>query len=481
MEINELKKKTVSGVVWRLFERLFAQVITLIVSIVLARIILPEEYGVVALVTVFITLANVLVVNGLGTSLVQGKDVTENDFSTMFYTSIVFSVSLYLLLFFISPLIAKLYKNNGLILVLRIMALKIPIASINSIQQAYVSRKMIYKKFFYATLIGTLISGCVGIIMALKGMGVWALVAQYLSNSIIDTLVLFIVIDWKPKLIFEYHRFKKLFKYGSSIMASSFIGTFFGQLKSLIIGVKYKPADLAYYNKGDQFPSIIYNNVSLTFDSVFFTTLSKIQDNKKILVDTLSKMISISSLILFPLLIGLAAIGESLIKVLLTDRWLFCVTFMQIFCIQYCFGLVGTINIQSIKSVGRSDIVLKLELIKKPLYLLFIIIGMLFGPIGISIFNLLYDIIGTLINCYANKKVINYSIFNQIKDFLPKFLCSILMGGIVFAVGFIIKNVYLCLVFQILTGIIVYILLGILFFKKEFSYIIDFVKKIKEN
>ena len=262
-EKTSLKQKTISGVFWRFGERITAQLITFVVSIVLARMIAPEQYGIIALTTIFINILNVFVTSGLGTSLVQKKTSDTKDFSTMFYASITLAFILYIILFFTAPIIAKIYDSEILIPLLRVMGLRIPIAAVNSIQQAYVQKKMIYRKFFISTLFGTIVSAVVGIYMAVRGYGAWALVGQYLTNSTIDTIVLFIVIDWKPTLYFSFERFKKLFDFGWKIMISSFIGSLFHQLKGMIIGKKYNAASLAYYNKADQIPSLVKNNVDL--------------------------------------------------------------------------------------------------------------------------------------------------------------------------------------------------------------------------
>ena len=357
---NELKQKTISGVFWRFSERITAQLITFVVSIVLARIIAPEQYGIIAVTTIFINIFNVFVTSGLGTSLVQKKDSDDKDFSTMFYASLVLSAILYGILFFGAPLIANIYHNDILIPLLRIMGLRMPIAAINSIQQAYVSKKMIYKKFFISTLFGTIVSAFVGIYMAIKGYGAWALVGQYLTKCAIDTIVLAIVIDWKPKLYFSFERFKKLFSFGWKIMASSFIGTLFNQLKGMVIGKKYSSSDLAYYNKADQIPSLINNNVGLTVESVFFPTLSQLQDDRENVKQAVRKMLRMSCYVLSACLLGLAAVAKPLILILLTKKWLPCVPFIQVFCVQYSFSILGGVNLQALKGIGRSNVILKL-------------------------------------------------------------------------------------------------------------------------
>lgn len=458
-EVEKLKEKTISGLFWRFGERITAQLITFLVSIVLARILLPKEYGLIAIVTIFINIANVFVTSGLGTSLVQKKNADKKDFDTMFWASFLISIILYILIFFAAPLLGLLYKNKLLVTVIRVMALKLPIASISSIQQAYVSRKMIYKKFFWSTLFGTVISAIVGIYMAYKGFGVWSLVAQYLTNSIIDTFVLFITIDYKPQLYYSFRRFKTLFNYGWKIMMASFIGTVFDQLRGLIIGVKYTPSDLAYNNKGEQFPLLLTSNLNNSMESVLFSSISKIQDDPKKLRNVTEKLVKISCYILCPLLFGLAGVSKSLVTVLLTNKWLPCVPFLIVVCYQQFFGILNTVNMQVIKAVGRSDVILKLEFIKKPIYIAIIIITLFINPLAICIGNMIYSLITLCINSIYNKEIINYTLKEQIKDIYIYIIISLIMQAAVIAIGFISINIYIKLVLQIIVGAFVYLLL----------------------
>ena len=482
MEINDIKNKTISGVFWRLSERFLAQLISFIVSIVLARILVPEEYGLVALVMVFINIFNSFVTNGLGASLVQRKDVDDNDFSTMFYASLGLSIILYLILLLISPFISKISGNNDLSIVLTVMGLKIPIASINSIQQAYISKKMEYKKFFYATLVGTVISGILGIVAANNGYGFWALVIQYLSNSLIDTIALSIVIKWHPKFIFSYKRFKILFSYGYKVMLTGVIGTVFDQIKNFIIGLKYTSADLAYYNRGEQIPSLFYNNINTTFESVFFVTISHLQNDKEVVKNTLRKIIKNANYIIMPLMFGIAVVSKPMIIILLSDKWLNCIPFLIIVCIQYAFGIISNIHLQSIKALGRSDTLLKLEFIKKPLFVIFIICGMFISPIAIVLANCLYGFVALILNAFPNKKMLNYRFKEQIIDILPAFLMSMIMVIICYLVTILKLNNYLTLILQVIVGIIVYIGLSIITKNESFyeikKIIKNFLKKI---
>ena len=475
--IKEIKQKTISGMFWRFSERTLSKLISLVVSIILARILLPEEYGIIAIVTVFIALADVFVTNGLGTALIQKKNSDEIDFSTMFYASICFGIILYMILFLSAPVISNIYQNEILTPILRVMGLRIPIAAINSIQQAYVSKHMIYRKFFYSTLIGTIASAIVGIAMAKLGYGVWALVAQYLTNAVFDTAVLSVTVKWRPKLIFSIKRFKALFSYGWKIMMSNFIGTFFNQLKGLIIGIKYTPTDLAFYNRGEQIPLFISNNINSTVESVLFPAISKVQDNVEMLKKAVRRMMKVSSYIIMPMLLGLAATAETLVTIILTDKWLACVPFLIVICFQECLSILNTANLQAIKATGRSDIFLKLELIKKPIYLVFIIITMFISPLAMAIGNALYGIVALCINAKPNKTLLNYSIREQIKDVMGNFWLAATMFIIVTFIGKLSLNIYVILILQILVGVFYYIGLSKLLKLETYEYIKNTIKE----
>lgn len=476
--IEELKSKTIFGFFWGFCERMTAQIITFIVSIVLARLIMPEEYGIVAIVLIYINIANVLVSSGLGTSLVQKKSADEKDFSSMFWASIFLAFILYIILFFTAPLIARLYDNQLLTIVLRIIGLRLPIAAINSIQHAYVSRKMIYKKFFWSTLFGTIVSAIVGILMAYKGYGVWALVGQYLTNSTIDTLVLFFTIGWRPKLYFSYNRFKKLFSYGWKVTLTSLIGTIFDQLRGLIIGIKYTSSDLAYNNKGEQIPTLITNNINSSLDVVLLSSIAKIQDDKEKVKNAASRIMQLSCFILFPVLLGVAGVADSLIRLLLTDKWIMCVPFLQAVCFGQCFSIINSINLQVLKAIGRSDVSLKLEFIKKPIYLIFIVIAMFISPLAICISNVLYGLVALIINSFPNKKILNYSLIEQGRDIFKSFIIALITCLVAIVIGYLKINTILLLVLQMLGGALTYLLLSFIFNRENIDYVLNLINKI---
>ena len=314
MEKESLKKKTVGGFLWRLAERMGAQGVSFVVTIVLARLLLPEDYGTVALITVFITILNVFVDSGLGNALIQKKDADDLDFSSVFFFNIAVALVLYAGMFFAAPLIAKFYDKPELVALTRVISLTMLIASVKNVQQAYVSRNLLFKRFFFATLGGTLFSAGLGIYIAYKGGGAWALVAQSLSNAAIDTLILWITVKWRPKLMFSFGRLKGLWSYGWKLLVSSLIDNGYNQLRTLIIGKVYTNADLGFYNKARNFPQMIITNINSAIDSVLLPSMSKVQDSKETVKSMTRRSMKTSIFVMAPLLIGLAACGKSAIS-----------------------------------------------------------------------------------------------------------------------------------------------------------------------
>lgn len=472
--------KIVTGMIWRFGEKITAQVVSFVVSIVLARLLLPNDYGVVAIVNVFIAIVEIFVTSGLGTSLIQKKDADDIDFSTVFWCNIVLSVGLYIIVFFLSPIIASFYDMPLLTPVLRVFSLRLPISAVNSIQNAYVSRKMDFRKFFFATLIGTIISAIVGIIMAYMGFGVWSLIAQYLTNAIIDTIVLFIIIQWRPHLVFSIERARPLIKYGWKILASDLIGTIFNQLNSFIIGKKYTSADLAYYTQGKKIPDLVNNNIGATLNAVLFPAMSLSADKEEI-KQIRRKSLMMMEYILFPIMFGIMAIADKMVVVLMTDKWIFAVPYIRITCLSAVIGVLGTTLIQEIKAIGRSDVTLKMELLKKPVFLVIAFVAMHFGVWVIAWTLVINEIIAFCFNVYPVKKYIGFDIKTHIIDALPTLLMSIVMVAMVYGIGLIIKNDLICLMLQVFIGVIVYVGLSIITKNVSFKYLSNIiVNKIRK-
>lgn len=483
--MNNVKDKVFSNLIWRLAERYAAQIVQFIVSIVLARILLPEIYGVVALVTVFITILQVFIDSGFGSALIQKKDADDLDFSTVFYFNVALCVVLYTLIFFLAPLIAKFYNNEQLTLIIRVLSLSIVFSSLKNVQQAYVSRNMQFKKFFLATSIGTAISAVVGIWMALKGYGVWSIVAQNLTNLSIDTLLLWITVKWRPKWQFSFQRLKILFRYGWKLLASSLIDCLYNNIRQLIIGKKYTTTDLAYYNKAHQFPQLIVTNINTSIDSVLFPVLSQEQENKEVIKVMTRRSIKTATYIMAPLMVGLAVVASGVVTLVLTPKWLFCVPFLQIFCISYLFYPIHTANLNAIKAMGRSDIYLKLEITKKSIGMALLLGSMWFGVKAIALSLLVSSLISIVINSFPNKKLLGYSLIEQIKDMLPNILLALFMGVCVYALSFISIHYIAKLFIQVMVGGLIYIGTSAIMKNETFIYLFDivkgFFKKDKEN
>ena len=477
--MEDTKQKVFSNLIWRFAERIGAQLVGFIVSIVLARILSPSDYGTIALVTVFTTILQVFVDSGLGNALIQKKDADNVDFSTVFYTNIIFCIIIYLIVFFCAPLIAKFYNNEQLIAITRVLGITILISGVKNVQQAYVSRKLIFKKFFFATLVGTIGAGILGIILAKNGYGVWALVAQQLFNLTVDTIILWITVKWRPQKVFSFKRLKELFSYGWKLLVSAILDTTYNNVRQLLIGKLYSSSDLAFYNKGKQLPELVVNNINTSIDSVLLPTMSKEQEHKEKVKAMTRRAIKTSVFIMSPLMMGLAFTSNNVIKILLTDKWLPTLPYLCIFCITFMFYPIHTANLNAIKAMGRSDLFLKLEIIKKIMGIILLLITMNISVIAMAISLLISGLISQIINSWPNKKLLNYSYFDQLKDIIPNILLSFFMGICVYFINFLQLSTIITLLIQIVFGAIIYIIGAKIIKIDSFEYTIDILKNKK--
>jgi O-antigen/teichoic acid export membrane protein len=470
---------------WRFFERIGAQGVTLIVSIVLARILDPEVYGTVALITVFTIILQVFVDSGLGNALIQKKDADELDFSSVFYFNIVLCVVLYVLVFFAAPLIAWFYKNDTLVPLIRVVSLILIISGVKNVQHAYVARNMLFRRFFFATLGGTIGAAVIGIYLARKGYGVWALIAQDLFNQTIDTIILWLTVKWRPKRMFSWERLKSLLSYGWKLLVSKLLDTVYTEFRSLVIGRIYSASDLAFYNRGKQFPSVFVTNINTSIESVLFPVLSNEQDKVSRVKAMTRRTITISTYLLMPIMMGIAVCAEPVVRILLTDKWLPAVPYIRIFCFTYAFYPLHTANLSAIKAMGRSDIFLKLEIVKK-------IIGVaaILSTMRISVMAMAYSLVATsilaqLLNSFPNRALLNYGYGEQLKDMLPQIGLSCLMGLLVYLVSLIPISPWATLAIQIPLGVAIYVFGSMVFHIESFEYILKaikaFLKKKHDN
>lgn len=466
---------------WRFLERCGAQGVTFIVSIVLARLLDPTVYGTVALVTIFTTIMQVFVDSGMGNALIQKKDADDLDFSSVFYFNMAMCSVLYLIMFFAAPFIASFYRMPELTAIVRVLSLVVVISGVKNVQQAYVSRHLMFKRFFFSTLGGTIGAAVIGIAMAYLGFGVWALVAQMLFNAAVDTTILWITVKWRPKKMFSFQRLKSLFSYGWKLLVSSLIDTVYNDLRQLIIGKKYSSGDLAYYNQGKKFPQLIVTNINTSIDSVLLPTMSKAQDDMAAVRSMTRRAIKTSTFLMMPAMIGLAVCAEPLVQLILTEKWLPCVLFLRIFCITYAFYPIHTANLNAIKAMGRSDLFLKLEIIKKTVGIIAILITMWISVQAMAYSFLVTTILNQIINSWPNKKLLNYSYLEQIKDMMPQILLSLGMGAAIYAVSFLHLSASLTLLIQIPLGVLVYWSGSKIFHVESYTYIIEMVKNFKKR
>ncbi|MDY6396596.1 MAG: lipopolysaccharide biosynthesis protein [Treponema sp.] len=465
------RQKIFSNLIWRFLERTGAQLVAFIVAIVLARILTPEDYGTIALITVFTTILNVFVDSGLGSALVQKKDADNVDFSTVFYTNVIFCIIIYAILFFASPFIADFYKRPELTSVIRVLGITILISGVKNIQQSYVSKTLQFKKFFFATLVGTVIAAIVGVWMAYHGFGVWALVAQQITNLSIDTILLWITVKWHPDFIFSFERLKGLFSFGWKLLVSALLDTTYNNLRNLIIGKNYSSEDLAFYTKGNLFPNAIVGNINNAIDSVLLPAMAGEQDDKGRVKQMTRRAIKTGTYCIAPLMMGLAGCAPAIVHLLLTDKWLPCVPYMRIFCITYMFWPIHTANLNAIKALGRSDLFLKLEIWKKVVGLVVLFSTMWFGVMVMAYSLLFTSVTSQIINTWPNRKLLKYGYFEQLKDILPGIILAFVMGILISLFNLFPLAEWIILIIQIPVGIIIYISFSMIFKLESFEYL----------
>ena len=466
----------VKNFIWRFAERCGAQLVTFIVSIVLARILVPEDYGTIALVTVFITILQVFVDSGLGTALIQKKEADDLDFSSVFFFNFAVCIILYIGMFIAVPFIAEFYNDSSLTSVVRVISLTIVISGVKGIQQAYVSRNMMFKRFFFSTLGGTIFSALFGIVLAYQGFGVWALVAQQLSNTAIDTLILWLTVKWRPKLMFSWNRLKTLLVFGWKLLVSALLDTCYNNLRNLIIGKMYSSADLAYYNQGDKFPKVIVTNINTSIDSVLLPTMSSAQDDRERVKNMTRRAIKTSTYVMAPLMMGLAFCSVPIVHLVLTDKWLPCVPFLRIFCVTYMFYPIHTANLNAINAMGRSDWFLRLEVIKKIVGMAILLSTMWFGVMAMAYSLLLSSVLSQIINSWPNRKLLGYGYLEQIRDIAPAIILAVIMGICVYFIGYIPLPTIVTLIIQIVAGAIIYIVLSAILKLEEYEYLTGMIK-----
>lgn len=464
---------------WKLLERFGVQGSSFILQIFLARLLTPEHYGALSIMAIFTTLANVFIHSGFNTALIQNKDTKEEDYSSVFWVSLGVACVLYVLLFFGAPLIAQFYDMPEIVLPFRALALVLFPGALNSVQIAKVSRELDFKQIFKSNVIAIIMSGIIGIVLAYYGAGLWALVIQNIVNVCLATVIMLFTVPIKFRLHINFSRIKILFAFGWKLLASNLLENIYADLRTMVVGKKFSSGVLGFYNRGKQFPQFIINATNDTAKSVMLPIMARQQNNGDGIKGITRKSVIVSSYIVFPIMFGLAGVATPLVSLLLTDKWLPCVAFLQIHCFAFSINPISSCNLQAINAIGRSDIFLKLEIIKRILGTVSIVVAVVLfdTPLALAYTSLIMGAVVLFLNAFPNKKLIGYSYFEQIKDILPSLLAALVMFVAVLVVGKLSLGNVLTLVVQVAVGVTVYVAISAILKLKPFLICLDMVKK----
>lgn len=454
---DSLKETAAKSMAWAIGERFLTQGSLFIISLVLARILSPEDYGVLALLLVFINLADVLVTNGLGESLIQRQNPSKLDYGTVFVCGLALSFFLYGVLFLASDSIAVFYGMDSIGQYLRILALRIPFSSLNAIQKAYISKKFLFKKQFVVSSVSSIASGIVAIGMAMGGFGIYSLIAQQLLNVVLTSLIMVKQTKWSPSFCFSKASFLELVPLGAQYCCANMINSLYLEGRSLVIGKFYSAADLAYFNRGNQFPSLLIGNLNAPISNVMLPVMSEVNGDKERLKSVLRKAMQLSSFLVFPTMGMLAACGSALVSVLLTDKWLDCVPYLQLACIFYLFQPLQTMNWQALKALGEGELCLRLEVVKKIVCFALLIGSIPFGVLAIAVSSAASGFFSMVVNIAPMKRLLGYGLKEQILDIAKPAGVAAISYVFMVAMGAFGFPTIITLIVQILIGIVVYI------------------------
>ena len=463
---------------WKILENGGAQGIQFVIAIILARLLSPAEYGLVSIIMIFITIANVVVQNGFSTALVQKRHSDDVDFSSVFYFSLAIAAAMYVVLYMAAPSIAGFYRSDVLVPIVRVLSVVLFPGAVISVQTAYVSRKMEFKGLFKATMAAVLVSGAVSITMAFRGLGVWAMVGQQISYYLALMTALFVTVSWKPGFMFAIGRVRAMFAFGWKLLLAALLDTLFNNLYGLIMGKIYNEELLGAYNRGDQFPKLIVNNLGAAIQAVLLPAFSSRQGDIAQVRSMVRRAIRTSSFLVLPMLLGLFAVADTMVLALLGEKWMICVPYLRIMCIAYSFWPIHITNLQAINAVGRSDIFLKLEVIKKSIGIMGLVIGAMYSPVILVSIKAGIDFLCTFINAWPNKKLLGYSISSQWMDIMPSMALSAVMCIFVYFLQFALPGgPWGKLVMQIVAGALFYGGAAWILKMESFMYLLGMIKR----
>lgn len=467
------KKRAVKGVVWSGIERFSVQIVQFIISVILARILSPSDFGLLALVMVVINILQVFNEVGFGAALMQKLDRDELDFSTVFVFNIILGIALYGLVYLSAPLMALFFNNTELTLLIRLIGLNLIISSFIIVQRTRLWIKVDFKTQAKASFIAVIISGSIGIYLAYAGWGVMALIVQSLVNNLVNTMLIWLFVKWKISLRFSYERFVGLFNYAYKLILARLVNSVFNEIYSIVIGKAYAPSQLGYFNRAKSFTELSSGNITSIIQRVSTPLLCEAQHDKKRMGEVLLKFIKNTSFIVFPLLCGLFVLAEPLVRVLLTDKWLSSVWILRALCPVGMMYVISTFNINVFNATGRTDWALKSEIIKKIIYIGIIAIAVFFGFETLIYSQMLIAVIELTISTYYTKKQIGLNIYSQLSSLGTIFFLSLIMAAFVWGITITISNEYFKLLFGIICGIFSYSVLAYSFNTNNFRYILN--------
>lgn len=473
------KRQLLGSMAWKSIEKVIVQVTRLIIEIVMARVLIPSDFGSFTLLLTCIALANIVIEGGLGNALIQ-KDIIDNtDINSAFWIMNIVALMFFCILFFGASIIGDFYNNQSITKYLKVIAVVVFPASFNSIQLALATREMRFKDIFITNAVAIILSGSVGIVFAIKGFGVWSLIIQYSLQILIGSIVFCIYVRWVPQFEFSFSRGKSLYSFGWKIMCSNLLNRGYGEIYNLVIGKVFSTTVLGFYNRGKVVPNAVENGLTSVVITVLFPFFSRQQNDIEKTRTQMDKCIRMMMFMVAPVFLGLAAVADPLIRVLLTDKWIKIVPIFQVLCIGLLFQPISHINTTVINSIGRSDIVLKLEIIKRVVGLLILVISVRFNVVYVAIGLSVSYFFNMIINVHQNSKLIQYSFIDLMKSITPSLFVSVMMSAVVASTYLLhIENSILLLSFQVVVGVITYTLLSYFLNNTTFKYIWNTVKKV---
>ena len=485
---EELKSDIVKGIFWKALENGGDQLITFLISLVLARLLGPEKYGTMALMLIFVSIANVMIQSGFQTALIQKRKVDIGDYSSVLYLGLIMALVIYLLIFFAAPFLGDYFADSELTPMLRVLSLMLFSGAVISVEIAYIARNMDFKKQCVATVEADILSGVAGIAAAFYGLGTWALVIQQLMKNLLLMLILIVSLGIRPAPVFSLKKLSKLFSYGWKVLVSGLIDTVYNNIYTPVISKLYSPVTTGLYSRGNQFPQIIANAMAQTMQSVMLPAFSKNQDSKEELKEMLRRTVKMGSFVMFPMMAGLMAVAEPLIEVLLGEAWSDCTPYLVLCALGYSVWPMHVANLQAVNAQGRSDIYLKLEIIKKLMGLAVLFLSLPYGILTMILLKSCFDFVCTFINAAPNSRLIGYGPLKQWRDVLPEFGISVFMGITVWlsckflAAGFFMSGLggFISLVLLVAEGIILFIVAAALFKLESLKYIMETIKGYKK-